>query len=977
MKSEPGVDLPEESIPSSASTNLRIKQPPADDCESSVSPPSAVNLNDGAASALTAASKNEIVNNYLFPILKEFINEKLSGSDIIPMLMNISNHNAAQASESSTSQASVSSPNVNKETPGKALSQPTLPTPNVSERTNAKTDSKEPNVISIDVPAAKFMKVDLCDELENDMVEIADVSPVASPATDEAASRVPRRTSNNDDESVRKQSHPPESSVRKSRKCQSNKRKSSEAIINLCDVNEGPDDVIMILSDDESGSKRRISRRNRKIVDPNTIVIEDVQDDDNEVFENLSPSSDKPVVTTATATVEVALSSKRKVDLSEPVEIASIEQPSSSNQKLSDKQQVRFAEATATTSAEPSSSSRRKISFQQPTITSPVEYPSIDEPMLGFSLPKVSASAESSSRPKTVLKESVTAAPSPAESPISDLPPIYSFDDPCEDVKPVIIKGEVVAQSNYSNMEEIITLDSDDEDFPLSQLNTTQINDMPDFSSTFERMFDDSDFVKGESEMLQCNENTWFEPFSQTEMVEGKHVTRIQPEFDCIAEAELDGVSETEENRVSDEEPDGVAASEQAEAGDRMKVDEEPSLRTPSSDVNRLNEDEQPQSPERSSYDKRKYNLKECSIVLTDAQPLKDRRSRKAPREAEKEKRRKSLGFDEYLMHLDENVFKNAAKKKRTALLSPQKKRKRIRTHQSPPMTVQDKILIKQKRREKLKEIAPKTSETETKWKDAFRPDAKPVVKVTEKNRGSFLIETMIQESSLPKRDKPSKAEPSTSKHRIHSKEGAHRLPVQKEKVPRSNDSKSNDDKLAVRIFDMYCVEESKSGSSRPGSACEQPATDAVADSANQVTDSVTEEANSRKQDEELAEKSTKSTASRGDACVYEKFKSFYVSSQPEKPKKSNMKKTPLIFGPTNIYDPPKPKKKVRFQREHDCKFIVRDAQERRNNGSFAPAYKLNESLIREGICEFESALAKVCSWNVKWLEVRVFTLQY
>lgn len=293
-------------------------------------------------------------------------------------------------------------------------------------------------------------------------------------------------------------------------------------------------------------------------------------------------------------------------------------------------------------------------------------------------------------------------------------------------------------------------------------------------------------------------------------------------------------------------------------------------------------------------------------------------------------------------------------------------------------MTVQEKKLIKEKRKEKLKEITPKTNETETKWKDAFRPDAKPVVKVTDKNRASFLIDTIMKQSSLPKRppknelsskeqslpkaDKP-KSKPSTSKS--HSKE-AQRLPVLKEKGTHSNDSKSNDAKLVDTIIDRYCKDDAKPGPSRRGSIHE-PEDNAFANALIGIPYEAKKDSDSRKTDSEVAKKSANS--SRRESHSHQKNKAG-ASSQTKMPKKSSLKKAPVIYGPPNIFEQPKPKKRVHFHRDVERKVIEWDAMERRNNGNFAPAYKLNEHLIREGITEFETAMAKVCSWNVKWLEV-------
>lgn len=1042
VKSEPAVSSPVKStnipnLPSSQTTNVRVKQPPADDINALGLEPSVVNALSGPGLI------QDVLKTAFHSMMQQFLADEFAGTNIVPSLLNLSNQNASQTSNTST--------NVNREPSAKPSSHPSSLAANVNVRRRVKRDSKKSNVTLVDaLPSSAVAtvkvecpKVDLSEELENDLIEITDVPPVAPAATDEAVDKVSRRKSNNNvNELTKKRPTSPKPIAKSSREDETDKYKSCEAIINLCNANEGADDVIEI-SDEESGSQPRRSRQNRKNVDPITIVIEDTQDNE-EKSKNLEPFFDKPVLTTAPAPAKAALSSEPKVDFSkqivphcmqkvevaQPVSTTPVEPPPSNQPKAGlqqsnvsasvehsssirskvelpqpveldpvedppcNMQQMQFAPATVTTLVKPTPSDRQKILFQQPIINTPKEHPSIDKPISGFPQLKV----EPCSKPDVVLQEPISDAPAesstvrketvmleeviPTKSPLTDVPPTSSFTDLYEDRKPLaLVKCEPVAAGNYSNLDEIIALDSDDEDFPLSQLNTTLINDMPDFSSSFERMFDDGEYVKEEPQVLQCNENTWFEPFSQTEMVEGKHVARIQ-----LSTLESDdAMTEKELQSILDEEPDGVVQSELEEADDKMDVDEEPSLSKPSAHVNDFDVNQQPQSSDWRSVVKRKYHLKECSVRLTDAKPLGNRWSRKAQKEEEEEKRRSSSSFDEALRGLNEEPVKNATTKKRHAQPSPHKVRKRKRRTRSPTMTVQEKRLIKEKRKEKLKEIVPKTNETETKWKDAFRPDAKPVVKVTNKNRGSFLIDAMIKEASLPKRplkvehstkepslpkrDKPSKSEPSTLIHQINPKDGAQRLPVLKEKVVPSNNLRSNDAKLMEKIMDQYCKDDVKPGPSRRGSISE-PEENAFANALNRITFEAKEKLDTRK-DSESQRKSSNSSASRRDSHNYQKFKSSVVPSRSRKPKKSSLKKTPVIYGPTNIYDPPKPKKKVRFHREEDCQIIPWDALERRNNGIFAPAYKLNENLIREGITEFETAMAKVCSWNVKWLEVR------
>ncbi len=96
-------------------------------------------------------------------------------------------------------------------------------------------------------------------------------------------------------------------------------------------------------------------------------------------------------------------------------------------------------------------------------------------------------------------------------------------------------------------------------------------------------------------------------------------------------------------------------------------------------------------------------------------------------------------------------------------------------------------------------------------------------------------------------------------------------------------------------------------------------------------------------------------------------------SGRPPKKLKSNLKKTKQFLADNSINELCKKIKTVKFNvARNSCKYIQNDREERRNNGIFAPAYKLNEHLIHEAGLEIEAAIANICKWNVMWLQVSI-----
>ncbi|XP_065210843.1 uncharacterized protein LOC135838944 isoform X2 [Planococcus citri] len=116
-----------------------------------------------------------------------------------------------------------------------------------------------------------------------------------------------------------------------------------------------------------------------------------------------------------------------------------------------------------------------------------------------------------------------------------------------EDVKPVksLIKQEFFEDTqelrnvlNYSMPDEIISLDSDEEDFPSSQLlNTSQVMDIPDYSSTFSLMYELKSEVPSDDEDIKfiCSD-AWYGPLSQTTEDVKPGLSKGSRKFDPVLE---------------------------------------------------------------------------------------------------------------------------------------------------------------------------------------------------------------------------------------------------------------------------------------------------------------------------------------------------------------------------------------------------------------------------------------------------------
>lgn len=524
-----------------------------------------------------------------------------------------------------------------------------------------------------------------------------------------------------------------------------------------------------------------------------------------------------------------------------------------------------------------------------------------------------------------------------------------------EDIKPKI-------NLNYSNTNEIVTLDSDEEDFPLSQLNTTNINDIPDFTSTFEMIYDNpADVIKEEEqELLHCNESTWFdESLSQTNLVEGKCILKMNSTSLQEISADEDGIDGNEDEQLNKND-----AFEEKKTNNLL-------------------------------YDKvhQEYSIKNCVVKcpLIDQEHYFKSQKRKSSEDSMITKKNKVLYIED--MAFQKYIEKTKKEKFKSSKRSPSKRKinntnfrnKNVKKNYSETISqIQHSKLIKLKRKEKLKEIVPKLiREISPKSKIIPKHDTKPIVKNTNKNRGSYLMESLVNDGRIRKKKELERKHSTNLKSnqklnkQNQSNAGLHNIQMTDDGNKEINKNSEKDDKKCTNLIDLKETSTNidanipKKIGDLESDAIEQLNTDAV----SKVTNGDPNDENRNfsfddflKKQEEIDQKkfAKKKNLKTPSSDQLEKIK---ISDKKEVfVQKSNLKVRNTFF--ENIEIQSKFKKRVKFCDFNDCKFIISDQNERRNNGIFAPAFKLNEHLIRESEMEFETAIVKVCSWNVRWLEV-------
>lgn len=585
-------------------------------------------------------------------------------------------------------------------------------------------------------------------------------------------------------------------------------------------------------------------------------------------------------------------------------------------------------------------------------------------------------------------------------TPANDIPCINLIDEDederIEDIKPDLPLLNINA--NYSVTDEIVLLDSDDEDFPSSQLNTTQIADIPDFSSTFESLYDYTPDVNDddESQILYCNDVTWFKPLS----VDGKGnnrknlivdlpiIPKQEPRDDISTSKEKENsmdvdvlITEIEENVCSDHvdgHGDASMLSDQI-PNDLSKIPKNQKLMTEAEgDENQIHELT------------KKYLLKPCVVRLPVLNYNFEGKSSDYKARPKIKRKEKNLE-NKKLCNTENKIHSPLSSKKREQML----------------------------RKEKLKKVAELQKKSEKEKSQSSEKHNQPVlIKLTHKNRSSHLLDSIVCNPGN------SKAGKKKAEINISAQQSAPKLTFEVDNNIRKNlveVEKISDER--DKIYDPYSsyhhdvnadrnildVDLQKGGSEKTSENALQPLTTTLSNS-NILKDVSNSESNEEKTQNmlpkqndllsnssniyhNLLDASTSDFILKGSASLSDNLSVYYNNSMAQTDgsieessvltklqncqifndikyreiekteKKSNLKSK--IEGST-----PFKKKRVLFHSNNEYKCFDADPEERLNNSIFAPAYKLNEGLIREEVMEFEAAIATVCKWNVKWLEV-------
>lgn len=327
------------------------------------------------------------------------------------------------------------------------------------------------------------------------------------------------------------------------------------------------------------------------------------------------------------------------------------------------------------------------------------------------------------------------------------------------DVKPAIpVKLPIVKEEqyrdtqelrnvlNYSMPDEIISLDSDEEDFPSSQMNTTCVTDIPDYSSTFSMMYElKSEVPSDDEDVLYINTNSWFEPLSQTiedvKLEMSKTWRKPEPASEEV-EVDLFGVS-MDIDQPSDEFDESMPTDVSPDDVDNAESTLSTSVEQPSSSS---------KGESRKSIFAQGPLLKKASQLspkISVIQPLPNKRykRRSMDNDDKHEKKRKQRHDSPDSIHRRLNIAEHK---------SAEKKKKSSRRSSSSAS--------RKEMREKVKALYPEPP-TETR-KEPKENKTLPKVKVTTKNRGDFLTKldpVPSTSSSSPKFTKTD-AEPSSSK---------------------------------------------------------------------------------------------------------------------------------------------------------------------------------------------------------------------
>lgn len=582
-------------------------------------------------------------------------------------------------------------------------------------------------------------------------------------------------------------------------------------------------------------------------------------------------------------------------------------------------------------------------------------------------------------------------------TPANDIPSINLIDsdedEKIEDTKPDLPLLNINA--NYSITDEIVLLDSDDEDFPCSQLNATQIADVPDFSSTFESLYDYTPDVNDDddSQILYCNDVTWFKPLSidskcnyrKNLIVDLPIIPKQEPRDDISASEEKENSMDVDvlitkiENKICSDHADGHGDARML--SDRIRNDLSKILKKENLVIKTEGDENQIHELTK------KYLLKPCVVRL----PILDHNFERKSSDytgSPKIKRKEINLENKKLCNTENKIHSLLSRKKRERML----------------------------RKEKLKKVAELQKKSEKEKSQSSEKHNQPVlVKLTHKNRSGHLLDSIVCNPGN------SKAGKKKAKINISAQQSAPKLTYEMDNniVKNSVEVEKIFDERD-KIYDPYSsyqhdvntdrnildVDLQTDGSEKISKNAPKPLTTTLSNS-NILKDVSKSESNEEKPQNilpkqndllsdssnichSLLDASTSNSILKESAPSSDNLSLYYSSTVAQidevieessvltklqncqifddikhrkTEKKSNLKSK--IEGST-----PLKKKRVIFRSNNEYKCFDADPEERLNNSIFAPAYKLNEGLIREEVMEFEAAIATVCKWNVKWLEV-------
>lgn len=492
------------------------------------------------------------------------------------------------------------------------------------------------------------------------------------------------------------------------------------------------------------------------------------------------------------------------------------------------------------------------------------------------------------------------------------------FQTPDPFVKPEPPPPPRKKELNYSMADEVISLESDDEDFPCSQsqFNATAIEDVSDYSDVFGGMYaikpelqhyDEDDDVK-----FISNSDSWFEPFSQTirdlKVESSKNYRKSEPvEVEDILDILQGDEDEPQDNLVTPpvamevvpEEPMEEARQEPMEVCETPENREEPMESNERIDKIFESPTKEPQLAPSTSFVKVPTKM---PIPIIEALPRKP-------------------------------------SKRRCSEPPVEHTRTKIKTSSTKPE-------IKQQRKEKLKKISEKkhSERSTSKPPSTKEHDVKPKVKVTVQNRGHYLTESHAETAPRTKKSSKSKPEEVATSSKSSS-------PTRSE----SDDRKVPDDAKDSPAHDK---KKKSNTSSKSANNSHTMKTTLKVNGSSKVSEDIPLD-HLKDQTPKLPDKMPYRSAQPTPAT------SYMQSSRCESVK-SILKVRQNLYAKAN--EQTSVQKVVKFRHRIEEKLLPPNNV---NERFYAP-YKVYEHLIKKSIQEHENTLAHVCKWSVRWLEVSI-----